>query len=126
MTTVRATLEGAKRKPIELQVGEQVTIGHTKKGALEAPHFDLAEISPDEQLESVAPRHAILTYIGGDFRIATVDDEKTFIGQYKVAPRHFLRVVDGDLLRFGEAEFIFHIEKLAESPSPVTSASVED
>jgi hypothetical protein len=127
MTKVKAHLEGpdGKEMPVELQIGETVTIGHANPTAAEGPDVDLGKLMPGEALESVAVRHGELTYEDGDFRIATVDKNEIFIGQYVVAPGHFLRVVDGDRLRFGEVEVIFHIDKLGETPSPVTRASVE-
>jgi hypothetical protein len=114
-----------KEMPIELQVGETVTIGHAKPTVAESPDVDLGELIPAEALESVASRHGELTYKDGDLRIATVDENEIFIGQYMVTPGHFLRVVDGDRLRFGEVEVILHLDKLGETPGPVTRASVE-
>ena len=127
MTKVKAHLEApdGNEMPVELQVGETVTIGHAKPATAQGPDIDLGELMPAEALESVATRHGELTYKDGDFRIAAVDENEIFIGQYVVAPGHFLRVVEGDRLRFGEVEVIFHIDKLGETPSPVTQASVE-
>jgi len=131
MTLAKATLKTAdfKRIVIELRPEQRVRIGHdapAHEAPVEPPDYDLGTVLPPEQLEDVAAEHATLTYRVGDFWIEPVDGHEVAIGQYEVVPGHAVRVVDGDNLSFGSAEFTFHILELGPDASPVARSSVEN
>jgi hypothetical protein len=130
MTLARAALKtsDSKRIVIELYPEQRALIGHdelAQEAPGEKPDFDLGSVQPSEQLEGVVAEHATLTYRAGDFWIEPVDGHEIAIGKYEVVPGHPVRVVEGDTVRFGHAEFTFHILKLAPDASPVARGSVE-
>lgn len=125
---VRATLETSSQDylSLELEIGEQVVIGYDVGTSTDAspPDYNLGELFTSEALEDVATRHATLAYRHGDFWIEALNGHRTQIGQYVVVPGQAVRVVDGDSVRFGDAELGFRIHQLGPNPSPVTRASV--
>jgi hypothetical protein len=103
-----------KRVCMELDNDEHAIIGHANHDHIMPPDCDLGTFLSVEGMNSVKNKHAALTYREQGFRLEMLDDGKVWIGPYELHPGRSFRVVDGDVLKFGDAELTLRIYPASE------------